>query len=470
MYVSSTTHTDLHFTVSHLVVLKNESFSVKSYHEVVSMRSIPSLSLSLSLFLCLYRTIPLSALISDPQIVVRKTLPPIMASQTSPAPGAPAADFQCRQQIIQHIKLSLMYTAMDVKWVPQSSMMAVVGQHPNYNGSLMLYQLQHGELKTAAEARLTVPLKCCTVGHSPASAPSIATGDFIGGLRIWDARRLGELMAPPAASGSSMGRREVTPDAVCDQATIFSVPRAHDSIVNCVDGCRRDGPPELVTGSRDGAVKVWDSRQANRPVVVLEPVERSRARDCWCVRFGNSFDPDERVVAAGYDNGDVKLFDLRTRRMIEEMSTGNGVCDIEFDRPDIPINKCYVSMLEGKVRVTDLRTQHPKLGFAYVEDRVSEGTIWCSRALPQNREVFISGGGGDLTLSRYEYPPERSLRDPDGVARGVAGSIVRINQVKVGDQPVNALDWNDSKEGLLACTSLDQSVRVMLVTKLSLLK
>jgi hypothetical protein len=35
-------------------------------------------------------------------------------------------------------------------------------------------------------------------------------------------------------------------------------------------------------------------------------------RDCWCVAIGNSYNDQERCVLAGYDNGDVKMFDLRT--------------------------------------------------------------------------------------------------------------------------------------------------------------
>lgn len=78
---------------------------------------------------------------------------------------------------------------------------------------------------------------------------------------------------------------------------------------------------------------------------MLQPIDKSRARDCWTVRFGNSFDPDERVIAAGYDNGDMKLFDLRTQKMIHEMNISNGICDIAFDRPDIAMNKMVVSSL-----------------------------------------------------------------------------------------------------------------------------
>ena len=47
--------------------------------------------------------------------------------------------------------------------------------------------------------------------------------------------------------------------------------------MNCVDGAGGLGglgPTEIVSGSRDGTVKVWDPRQ-DSPVVVLEPADLS---------------------------------------------------------------------------------------------------------------------------------------------------------------------------------------------------
>lgn len=121
-------------------------------------------------------------------------------------------------------------------------------------------------------------------------------------------------------------------------------------------------------------------------------------RDCWCVAFGNSHNDDERCVLAGYDNGDVKLFDLRTNKVSEQLSTRatecvdrvvahtqgrracqptycapsllfmqlrwetnvkNGVCGVSFDRRDIPMNKFMVTCLESVFHVYDARTQHP---------------------------------------------------------------------------------------------------------------
>jgi len=43
-----------------------------------------------------------------------------------------------------------------------------------------------------------------------------------------------------------------------------------------------------------------------------------------------------------YDNGDVKLFDLRMNEMRWEGNVGNGVTGLEFDRKDIEMNKLGV--------------------------------------------------------------------------------------------------------------------------------
>ena len=64
--------------------------------------------------------------------------------------------------------------------------------------------------------------------------------------------------------------------------------------------------------------------------------------------FGNSFNDEERVIAAGYDNGDVKLFDLRTNSVLWEDNIKNGVCGIQFDRKDIEMNKMVVCGLESR--------------------------------------------------------------------------------------------------------------------------
>ena len=128
--------------------------------------------------------------------------------------------------------------------------------------------------------------------------------------------------------------------------TVFS-QQAHTSIMNSIDGCGGGshsnggyGAAEIVTGGRDGCVRLWDIR-VPEPILALEPNTASTQtisqinknanaplptpRDCWTVAFGNSYNDEERCIVAGYDNGDVKLFDLRTNTMRYETNIGNGV-------------------------------------------------------------------------------------------------------------------------------------------------
>ena len=143
-------------------------------------------------------------------------------------------------------------------------------------------------MDVVGEYVLPFGLKCATFGASGIEDRHVALGDYGGVLSICDLNR--------------------------PEVPLFSA-QAHSSIINSIDGIGGlqvgFGAPEIVTGGRDGCVRVWDPRSAT-PVLSLEPEAGQTARDCWTVAFGNSFSDDERVICAGYDNGDVKMFDMRT--------------------------------------------------------------------------------------------------------------------------------------------------------------
>ena len=60
-------------------------------------------------------------------------------------------------------------------------------------------------------------------------------------------------------------------------------------------------------------------------MVIMSPAEGDMKRDCWAVAFGNSYNDEERCVVSGYDNGDIKMFDLRTMKLRWETNVKNGV-------------------------------------------------------------------------------------------------------------------------------------------------
>ena len=185
---------------------------------------------------------------------------------------------------------------------------------------------------------------------------------------------------------------------------------------NSIDGIGGKGPeygaPEIVTGGADGCVRVWDPRQ-EAPVVSLEPAETEVVKpDCWTVAFGNSYNSEERVIASGYDNGDVKIFDLKTNCLRWDTNMKNGICGLEFDRPDIAQNKLVATTLESKYHVFDLKTYHPERGYACHDELAHKSTIWGLRHLPQNRDLFATmGGNGAINIYKYHYPANRSIKD-----------------------------------------------------------
>ncbi|XP_029558991.1 dynein axonemal assembly factor 10 isoform X1 [Salmo trutta] len=350
-----------------------------------------------------------------------------------------------KPQIIAHVQRSLNYTVFDSKWIPCSAKFVCLGNYARGTGVMQIYEVEHGEVKLIKEIEKAKPIKCGTFGASSLQQRHIATGDFDGNLNIWNLE---------------------VPDV-----SVYSV-KAHKEIVNSIDGVGGlgigDGAPEIVTGSRDGTVKVWDPRQKDSPVANMEPGEGEAKRDCWTVAFGHAFNDQDRCVCAGYDNGDIKLFDLRNMSLRWETNIKNGVCHVEFDRKDINMNKLVATSLEGKFHVFDMRTQHPTKGFDSVSEKAHKSTIWQVRHLPQNRDIFMTAGGaGNLHLWKYEYPAQRSKKDSDEVDMGVAGTVNLLQNVTLSTQPIASLDWSPDKQGLCVCSAFDQSVRVLIVTKLN---
>lgn len=240
-------------------------------------------------------------------------------------------------QLIEHVNKSLNFTPTDVRWIPLSPRFVATGTHAKGTGAVSVYEMTPSELKVVAEVVRPQGVKCGTFGASFLEDRHFAVGDCKGGLAILDLSRAGTSAGEPAVAG---GAADTAVGAV-----VWEAPAAHASMVNAIDGCGGlnigGGAPEIVTGGRDGAVRLWDPRLPT-PVIALEPAEGQVARECWSVAFGNSFSDDERCVVAGYDNGDVKLFDLRTQTMRWETNVGNGGAHSVLRSPRLAV-KCPTS-------------------------------------------------------------------------------------------------------------------------------
>lgn len=85
---------------------------------------------------------------------------------------------------------------------------------------------------------------------------------------------------------------------------------------------------------------------------------------------------------------------------------------MQFDRADIPMNKLVVTTLESRFRVYDMRTMNSDAGYAFLSEKAHNSTVWIARHLPQNRDLFATGGGnGTLNLYQYAYPEKRRIKN-----------------------------------------------------------
>lgn len=79
------------------------------------------------------------------------------------------------------------------------------------------------------------------------------------------------------------------------------------------------------------------------------------------------------------------------------------------------MNKLVATCLEGKFTVFDMRTFNPTEGYASLTDLAAKATIWGVKHLPQNRDIFATlGGNGAVSLYKYNYPSQRTLKDSEG--------------------------------------------------------
>ena len=100
--------------------------------------------------------------------------------------------------------------------------------------------------------------------------------------------------------------------------------------------------------------KIWDPC-TNSQVVSFGPQESDKILpECWAVAFGNAFSLEDWNVAVGYDNGDIKMFDLKMNLQRWETNLKNGISHLELDRKDIPMKKLSATTLESIVHIFDI--------------------------------------------------------------------------------------------------------------------
>ena len=82
---------------------------------------------------------------------------------------------------------------------------------------------------------------------------------------------------------------------------------------------------------------------------------------------------------------------------------------------------------------------------------------------------MVLGGSGNLSLWSYQNPEKGTTTEEDGSTVGVVGTVAKLQDSQLGDQPVSGFDWSPDKTGLAVCKSFDQKIRLIIVTKLNTL-
>lgn len=168
-----------------------------------------------------------------------------------------------KPQILCHAQEGMNHTLFDTKWIPRTCRFVVLGTYPRGTGSMHIMEIDGTKLKVVTKLEKSKAFRCGTFGASSLLAQQLATGDHDGRMQIWNLEK---------------------PDI-----PVYSV-NAHSEIINSIDGMggvdKTKGAAEIVTGSRDGLVKVWDPRQRDEAVATMGPEESEAKRDCWTVAFG----------------------------------------------------------------------------------------------------------------------------------------------------------------------------------------
>lgn len=72
-----------------------------------------------------------------------------------------------------------------------------------------------------------------------------------------------------------------------------------------------------------------------------------------------------------------------------------------------------------------------------------------------------------IFISFSNYPEQRSTTQTDGTTMGVAGSLTLLQNIGLSSQPASSFDWSRDKMGLACTSAFDQTVRVLITTKLN---
>ena len=215
------------------------------------------------------------------------------------------------------------------------------------------------------------------------------------------------------------------------EAPVQEITGAHSDLIHCVTG----SAGFLVSGGREGMVKVWDRRDLRRSVLSMQG-EGGRP-EVWTVEAGSDCDS----LCAGYSNGDVRIFDCKAGRVRWQSSLAKGVTSLNLLSGD----RLLGGSVTGSVVVWDL------ISDGRIETKLESSTVWSAVASPDDESVVVSTlGSGALHL----------------LSLTPLGDVTKLTSVQSSMKPLTTWAWAPDKPGLGLVTGFDQNIRVVIVTKI----
>jgi WD40 repeat protein len=222
-------------------------------------------------------------------------------------------------------------------------------------------------------------------------------------------------------------------------SVLFLLEENPETIINQGDGKSAwafspDGK-KLAAGSEDGSIRLWDLQTQKSSVRVISPGDGSSV-------LSMSFSPDGKQLAAGSKDGSIRLWDLQTQKSsVRVISPGDGssVLSMSFS-PDG--KQLAAGSKDGSIRLWDLQTQPPRETVLSPGDSSSSPVL--SMSFSSNKQLATGSANGKISLwdlqtqkpseavispgDRFSYPVWSMNFSQNGkqLATGSADGVVRL--------------------------------------------
>jgi len=317
------------------------------------------------------------------------------------------------------------FTVLSLSWIPCSARIISIGAHQKGHGVLSVHTLAGRELNETSSIKTDRPLRCGTFDLGDQNERVFCSGDFSGNICLWDIESL---------------------------KRFDGVTGAHSDLINSIASGGK-GSSEILTGGRDGEVKLWDRRTLSKPTVRMFPENYQTKRDCWTVSHSAN-QSTSTLVAAGFDNGDVKVFDLRAMKVLWETNVGRGVSHTTFLVDDTTEAASGYSrrllLAAGTVhgKIFSWQVEKPKQKVSSLQ--LDKSTVWCTEKIATHSPLLISClGSGALCFSRQDNNN---------------GNMKCVDTHQISESPITSVTVSKDKPGLISTASCDNKIRLFIYT------